>query len=152
MKYKAKQLKQLLLQTEKPDILFLQETHFHTLQHAKSFLSQFAVRDGQTRGLSLSNEEGKRGVMCLIPKGSALYGLVTDVAHDSEGRWSVVRIDAKDTFIHVINVYAPDKEEGRAEFFDSLAIKFRGYENKVFVGDWNYVTQTMDKVSLNSIS
>ena len=100
------------------------------------------------RGLALSDSPGRKGVAAIIPKGSPLEGMVTDVAADPGGRWSLIRIDAKTQFYHILNVYAPNKERSRPAFFRRMLGMCTAYANLICVGDWNYVDSPEDKVSL----
>ena len=81
---KVKVIKSNLIKTEKPAIIFLQETHWSTVSHARIVNNMFG---GNMRGLALSDKAGRKGVAAIIPKGSPLEGLVTDVAADPGGRW-----------------------------------------------------------------
>ena len=135
-----------LLKAEKSDIVFLQETHWAAVPDAVGFLRNFK---GQTRGVAFSDQRGKRGVATLIPRGSPLYNCTTDLSKCPQGRWALIRIDAKNDFMHVVNFYCPAEESDRPAFFNELMTKFTGYHNLVFVGDWNFVECTMDKLTLN---
>ena len=138
---KIKLIKSDLIKTEKPAIVFLQETHWSTVAQARIANNMFG---GNMRGLALSDDPGRKGVAAIIPKGSPLEGLVTDISADPGGRWALIRLDAKTQFYHILNVYAPTNERAKPAFYRRLLGKFSAYSNLICVGDWNYIDSPED--------
>ncbi len=135
------------VKNKKVDIILFQEVRFGDMSDVRR---AFWPYTGVLRGLSINPSGRSRGVVAWIPGDSALKGLVTDVATDTEGRWGLMKITAQAETVHLLNIYAPSKDVASRElFFSNLGNRFVDCENLIAAGDWNFVVRDIDNLNVN---
>ena len=138
-----------IIQEYKPDIIYIQEHHFRT---NKDIVTAFRALKGKLLGVSLAPVgDIFAGVATFVPESSILYNLVEDHSISRDGRWAAITIKTDSDILHVINVYAPaSSKAARESFFELLTPeKCMTEPNLIMVGDWNFVSDRLDKLNLN---
>ncbi len=141
-----------LIKTQKPDIIHIQEHHFKSNSEMMKAFRRFG---GKVVGASLATQaDPYAGVLSLIPPNSSLLGLVEEHTTSQSGRYAMIRIKTPTQLNHVLNIYAPASSKGAREaFFSDLTDAPCMLEPCILaVGDWNFVTGRLDRLSVNGHS
>ena len=144
IKKKTKWLKTLINQY-KPDMIHIQETKCASDQYTWSSFRSL----GTLLGISTSGS-ASAGLVTILPKGSVLTDIATNVVVDSSGRFAIMKLETTLEIIHVANIYMPaDSKAARENFSRTLDNKYNlsQIQPLMVVGDWNFVEEDIDKVS-----
>ena len=136
----------------KPDIIHIQEHHFKSNSDLMKAFRRFG---GRVVGVSLANaNDPYAGVLSLIPPNSALLSLVEDHTVSHSGRYAMIKIKSHTEVQHILNVYAPPTSKAdREKFFSALQEAPCMQEPSILaVGDWNYVSDRLDRLNINGHS
>lgn len=60
-----------------------------------------------------------------------------------------MQVASEDDFMHCINIYAPCDYNERIQFYRDLEQEFMGYSNLCIHGDFNFVFEPEDKITVN---
>ena len=136
-------LKEFLLQN-KVDILFLQETHVSNLKVIKELENYFdCFKCFWNFGTPFS-----KGTAIFIS-----YNLNFNVIKyhkDLDGRFQFVDVNIDDIIYRLINIYAPNDDKDRCEFFEDVYPYVMTTNNKIFGGDFNCIgNPKIDKIGGN---
>lgn len=116
------------------DILVLQETKW----------TQAKIPDiqKQYKGTLFANcgTDKSRGVAILVKENVGEN--ITEIFNDGKGRMIVIEFDVNNVTFRLINVYAPNREREKREFFEALGVHCTG--NCVLVGDFNVICTKLD--------
>ena len=145
---------QNIIKEYKPDIIYIQEHHFRSNKDIFDAFKGILSRGGRLVGVSLAKpDDPYAGVAALIPETSVLLELVEDHSISNCGRWAAITIKTDSDLLSIINVYAPAKSKViRESFFENLATQScMANPNLIAVGDWNFVSDSIDKLNLNGM-
>ena len=137
---RSKQKQEMFLNQAKADILCLQETRWDEGNEndiKKLWEGDVYVQNGTQRSC---------GVATMIKKG--VMNNVKCVHKDRKGRLIIIDGEYKEVNIRVINVYAPNNEIERKEFFEEVGRWSN--ENTIIIGDFNVALTKID-VSKNNV-
>lgn len=120
------------------DIIFLQETHSSPeieRKWAKEWggTCLFSHKDSKSRGVMIAFKSEQN----IISKWS-----------DNEGRTVMTEVRINDIIYSLVNVYAPNYEENKVKYFNSLhvnVINNISKDNLIIGGDWNTALAEMDR-------
>ena len=133
----------LMLDKEKIDILFLQETHVDNVKLAKSIENKL---DGKLFWSLGSNNA--RGVGIYFNKHLDVH--VHKFITDPFGRFLIIDANVEGDVIRLVNVYAPNDGTERKTFYTDLYPYFVIPKPIIFGGDLNCVKDTsIDKINGN---
>jgi exonuclease III len=134
---------------KKVGAVHFQETHFKNKTEA---CDTFRRLGGKIIGLAFAPNRSA-GLLTWVPADSPIYDLIIDVDADrTEGRWASMRIRAQEELIFLANIYAPsDCKVAREAFFKKTKDKLE-HPNLILCGDFNFVTEAIDKITLNGPS
>ena len=131
------------LKLHKYDIIFLQETHWTTDL-------QDAIKRDWTGDIYFNNGTANScGVAILInPRFNYTH---IHTSQDSSARVLTLTIKIDDHYLHLVNIYAPNSDTDRRQFFSLLEPFFSTRYNNVIGGDFNsIVNPTLDKQGGNA--
>ena len=141
MHVKLRFLSRQFRRTQHVGCVHFQETHFKTETEARACFNKLG---GFITGFVPSTYRGM-GLLTWVPRDSPIYHIMQQSEHDQRGRWSMLQISAREEVLHILNLYAPASgKTDREEFFERIKLDFEDYENLVMVGDWNFVTESLD--------
>jgi len=85
---------------------------------------------------------------------SSLLSLVEDHTVSHSGRYAVIQIKSHTEVMHILNIYAPPTSKAdREKFFSALQEAPCMQEPSILaVGDWNYVSDRLDRLNINGHS
>ena len=136
---KANRFFQYLL-TKHFDIIFIQETHIHSMkqvENMRSFSNHFDMY--WSFGTNFA-----RGVATLVRKN--LNSIVNNFHHDFFGRLLYIDISINNNSFRMINVYCPNNPRERKDFISDLDQCLSVNKLIVLAGDFNCVENTqLDK-------
>ena len=119
IKRKTKWLKTLINQY-KPDMIHIQETKCASDHYTWSSFRSL----GTLLGISTSGS-ASAGLVTILPKGSVLTDIATNVVVDSSGRFAIMKLETALEIIHVANIYMPaDSKAARETFYRTLDNKY----------------------------
>ena len=122
------------LSDSKCDVAFLQETHY--VEERKYIYNS---RWNGTSFHCFSTSSHSKGVSILINKNFQFKLL--DQHRSTDGRMLLLNIEHESRIITVVNVYAPNTEKCRVDFFRKVSKWIAKYsmndENVILVGDFN---------------
>ena len=133
---------------QKADIVCMQETHC-----TKSKLNSFKNSWNGLSYYGLTDSAYSRGVGILF--NSKLNIVVHSVQYGNDGRQMLINVDIEGKPFTIVNIYAPNEEKSRINFFQSLVdwIKAEAYDinNVVLVGDLNCCLREEDRSSRTNV-
>ena len=118
-------------QRHKYDIIFIQETHW------TADLYSTIKRDWIGDIFCNNGTESSRGVAILVSPHFNYTHLNT--SHDSSGRILAVTIQFDDHYLHLVNLYAPNSDSERRQFFSTLDPYLSSTYNNIIGGDFNCI-------------
>lgn len=132
------------LRIHKYDIIFLQETHWTTdLQAAikREWIGDIYFNNGTANSCGVT--------IFFNPRFNYTH---INTSQDSSGRVLAITIKIDDHYLHLVNLYAPNSDTDRRQFFSSLE-PFFSSRYYVIGGDFNsIVNPTLDKQGGNVTS
>ena len=127
------------------DIIFLQETHF-----IEKYQFKYDARWPGESYHCYSDSTHSRGVFILFRKDIPIE--VLSVHRSNDGRKLLLNVKHEDNILSIVNIYAPNNESDRINFFKRLQSFINNYsmnvENIIICGDFNCVlSKERDKSS-----
>ena len=124
------------LHKKKIDIIYLQETH-STEQNEQLWKNQWRGKTYMSHGTN--NSKG-----CMILFRQNLDIDIQQVITDDEGRYVIVDCNIMDERFILVNIYAPNTENGQIIYISDLEqtltdLGFSSAQNFIIGGDWNFV-------------
>ena len=133
-----------LIQTKKPDFLFLQETKLTK----PNFEQEMKIKLNAERAIFSSGNAVTGTAVIQITNRWKIIGHRID---HIEARISSVKITRNNKNYEIINIYAPADPQKRKTFYENLNITVSGIkENIVLGGDLNTTLEDRDKTSVNN--
>ena len=130
-------------QRHRYDIIFLQETHW------TDDLFSTIKRDWNGDLFCNNGTDSSRGVAILISPHFNYTHINT--SQDSSGRILSVTIHFDDNYLHLVNLYAPNSDTERRQFFSTLDPYLSSTYNNIIGGDFNCIENpVLDKQGGNS--
>ncbi|CAG2243758.1 unnamed protein product [Mytilus edulis] len=87
----------------------------------------------------------RQGVAILVK--SNLCANVKQIYKDNNGRFLHLQFEYDDSIYNIMNVYAPNIVNEKADFFDFLNDYMKLFENTIIAGDWNTSLSGKDRCS-----
>ena len=133
------------LRIHKYDIIFLQETHWTTDL-------QDAIKREWTGDIYFNNGTANSCGVAILFNPRFNYTHI-NTSQDSSGRVLAITIKIDDHYLHLVNLYAPNSDTDRRQFFSLLEPFFSSRHHNIIGGDFNsIVTPTLDKQEGNVTS
>ena len=118
-------------QRHKYDIIFLQETHW------TADLYSTIKRDWNGDIFCNNGTDSSRSVAILVSPHFNYAHINT--SQDSSGRILAVTIQFDDNYLHLVNLYAPNSDSERRQFFSTLDPYLSSTCNNILGGDFNCI-------------
>lgn len=129
-----------ILDTHKFDIVFLQESHVDTISLANSLKTKFGCEAYWSLGTNRSSGVG----ILIFPN---FDYKIEKFEFDLSGRFLFVDLLIENIPFRLINIYAPNKELDRKEFFNDLTKYVVCNKNVILGGDFNCILNSKyDKI------
>ncbi len=126
------------------DVLCLQETHINNFMTAKSIEQVLNL----TNKIAWGFGDGRCKGVAIIVLNPTIN--IDSFQTDIEGRLLYVDLSVHNVKLRVVNVYAPNIEIERNEFFENLNTYLVTSRHVILVGDFNCVLNTrLDKIGGN---
>ena len=120
---------------EKVSIILLQETHFYNVNNILLIKSMF---DSERCYFSFGSNRSK-GVGIIVLNDN----IKVEKFHlDPEGRLIYIDINYNNVQFRIVNIYAPNNDDDRIEFFDDLYPILLCNKHLILGGDFNCVLNT----------
>lgn len=130
--------------TKQISILLLQETHFNNINNVENLKSLFST----DKCYFSFGSNKSRGVGIVVLNSNIT---VTKYYLDLEGRMVYIDITFNNIEYRIINIYAPNNEQERCQFFDDLYPFCITKKHLIIGGDFNCVLDVkLDKIGGNS--